>query len=207
MQTAVYLGCGSDVVPLLALRGSIQKFVLVESQSAFEFGSRVKHSGFFLVLRQTLFAAGFSFSRCVTSTHWLFVNRSTKTIVSVWFECPFPLVLPARLKNEIRDATTLICCGFLPHKSILSLMRSPVRLVTNNATLLDEEDDDDVDIRAFRLWNVIVLPRLWWSKLWTESDVPRMLEFWCLNSMRIRHAREAHRLRLADLSVSNVIQR
>ena len=201
MQTALYFGCGADTIPLLALQETIQKFVLIESQSAFEFGSRKRHSSLFIQLRRALFAAGFSFSRQESFVHWIFVNRSTSTTVSLWMECPFPWVTPKRMREEMRQATTLICCGFFPHKSIVNLMARPVRFVTNTDTHLDTDETDIVDVRMFQVWTLIVLPSMWWSSEWTAYDCPQTLEYWSLQSMTIRHKNEMLRLRKEELTL------
>ena len=205
MQTAVYFECGTDIVPLLALQDTIQKFVLVESQSAFAFGSRTQHSDFFIRLRRVLFGIGFTFSRRQSLQQWIFVNRSTSTTVSLWVDCPFPLVKPKKMLEEISRATTLICCTYLPHKSILDLLQHPIRFVTSSDTVIDTKETDVVDVGMFQVWNLILLPPLWWSKHWTSWDVPRTLEYWCAEDMLTRHKKELHRLRLSDYSCTQRI--
>jgi len=190
------------VAPLLALQHSIRKFVLVESQPASEFGHIVRKGyerpHFLPSMRAALYSSGFSFSRMCSQNNWIFVNRRTSAIVSLWINCPFPFRgAPLRLLEEVGQASTLICCGFLPHKSILDWMRQPRCFVSNTCTVLDpdEHDEETVGPNDFVAWSLIVLPPRYWCKTWTAEEKPQCLDFWSLDSFDTRYRREMKRRR------------
>lgn len=199
----MYVGCGADVAPLLALQHTIQKFVLIESQPASEFG-HTRRKGFerpryFTEMRSALLASGFSFSRRRCDCNWIFVNRRTSAIVSLWINCPFPFRgVPMRLLEEVGQASTLICCGFFPHKSIVQFMREPRCFVTNNCTVLGSHDEDDEELVQpgdFASWSLLLLPNKYWCKVWQSDEAPPILEFWGLERFLKRQRREMDRLR------------
>jgi hypothetical protein len=205
METALYLGCGTDVAPLLALQHTIQKFVLVDSQPASEFGHLVRpgleRPRFLATMRAALYSSGFSFSRKRSDTNWIFVNRTTSAIVSLWINCPFPFRgVPLRLLEEVGQASTLICCGFVPHRSILEWMRHPRCFVSNTATILDpdEYEEDTVCPEDFVSWSLIVLPPKYWCKTRTAEEVPQCLDFWSLDGFLTRYTREMKRSRMRN---------
>jgi len=204
METAVYIGCGTDVAPLLGLQHTIQKFVLVESQPASEFGHHVgkglDRPHFFKEMRAALLTSGFSFSRRRDECNWIFVNRRTSAIVSLWISCPFPFKhAPLRLCEEIAQASTLICCGFFPHRSIVQWMKEPRCFVTDTKTVLGMEDEEDsVCAGDFSSWSLLLLPSKYWCKVWHDDEAPPCVDFWCLERFLRRHARELKRRRLLD---------
>ena len=206
METAVYIGCGTDVAPLLALQDRIKKFVLVESQPESEFG-HIKAKGyerphFFSLMRHALHTAGFSFSRQRSDRNWVFVNRASSSIVSLWINSAFPFRNPpSMLLDEIGQACTLIVCGHLPHHSIVHLMRWPRTFVTNTATVLDvqEENEDAVDPSQFLSWTLLTLPPDWWCKTWHADESPRIQDSWKLSRFLRQHSQGMEERRKHEL--------
>lgn len=180
MQTALYIGCGTDVAPILALQQppfNVTRFVLVDSQPLTEFGD-IKGPGlerpFFIQnFRSAMMRIGYSFSRKCKDNNFLFVNRKLSTTVSLWYNQAFPFcTAPSKLVHEMASAETLIVCGHNPHKSILNFMKCPRLFVSDSKTVLCD-DENEVDPFGFCSWLLLRLPPLWWCREWLEDERPQ----------------------------------
>jgi hypothetical protein len=184
METAVYVGSGTNVSPLFALK-TIQKFVFVYPNPVPDRSVQPgrERDTFLMKMRAALLTCGFSFSRQRYDSNWIFVNRSTSVIVSLWVNCPFPFWdVPLKLLEEIGNATTLICCGVHPHASILQWMKFPRSFVTDTSTTW-KTDENLVSPDMFSSWSLLV----------SQGPETVCVDFWSLPQFLKRHAREHHR--------------
>lgn len=125
MNKAVYIGAGTDIVPVIVL-DNITEYILIDSQPRSEFGM-------FLYDNADLFRDYFipSFQKIMlnnnfTLTHnknnYLEYKNNNGNIIKYFINTPFPEKINDEIKKELTDSENLILAGFDPNKIVLELM-------------------------------------------------------------------------------------
>jgi len=156
-RTAVYIGAGIDVLPILLFR-NITKFIYIDSQPLTEFGSSKLYEGFKrpefpINFHNTIRNIGFARLHKRYENLVEYVHTSRGTEVLYFMNNRFPNHIDTYALQCIKEASILICCGHNPHKCIITMMKSgPKVFIGNNKTCYltnpdecDEADRDGVD--------------------------------------------------------------
>jgi hypothetical protein len=152
-MSAVYVGCGSDVLPVLALgsRDFIKRWIYIDSQPKSEFGHMEMEGGGFerpnyiFNVRKALQGLGFKES-FQDKEHLEFIQPDTRVELSFWPNTALPLKNPSNvLLKELALCTNVIICGHDPHESLLPLLSpGPKRFITDFKTVLLDPMPDGV---------------------------------------------------------------
>lgn len=147
MKTAVYVGAGIDIIPILLFR-DIKTFIYIDSQPATEFGSSLLYPGYERprfpgLLLNTMKRLGYVACKQSTNKNLQeFVNLASGTEIFYYMNNCFPHKLDAGCVEAISKASTLICCGYTPHQSIITMMRrGPLVFIGNNNTVYRQDED------------------------------------------------------------------
>jgi hypothetical protein len=138
MTKAVYIGAGTDCIPLLLLE-TIKEFIYIDSQPQSEFGTMEYESGrfyrhlFLSQLDSSLHAIGFE----PVKRQPLYLEYMSKSgqVLNYYINTPFPAMLTKDIKTHLESSDTLILSGFDPHKSILNLMPILKTIYCNDRTV------------------------------------------------------------------------
>jgi hypothetical protein len=147
-DTAVYVGAGTDIKPLLIFK-YISTFIYIDSQPLTEFGNAALFSGcarpkFPLQIYQILTKHGFIKTTQITPNLHEYYNPKTGRTLKYYMNCCFPKDLPQCLLNDIKTANTLICCGHSPPAALISMMKSgPKTFIGDNKTCYNLEQGDE----------------------------------------------------------------
>jgi len=152
-NTAVYIGAGIDVLPVLMFR-NITKFIYIDSQPLTEFGASELYEGFRrpkfpINFDNTIRNIGFTrlHKRLPNLVEYVHLPRGTEVLY--FMNNRFPNHIDAPALEYIKNASILICCGHNPNKCILDLMKpGPKIFIGNNKTCYlpksyDHDDDED----------------------------------------------------------------
>ena len=146
MDTAVYVGAGADVLPVLLFK-HVRRFIYIDSQPLTEFGSlelrkEYQRPKFPSKVYQTFSRLGYLKAPFREAGLYEFVNP--KTGASVLYYCCFPNELSAGLLKDIKQASVLICCGHNPSPVILDLMKpGPKIFIGDNKTVYRDDDGEN----------------------------------------------------------------
>jgi len=126
--TAVYVGAGIDVLPLLLFR-NIRLFIYIDSaDNDYEFRKTIGNIGYVKQHSQ------------VGLNPREYIHNSRGTKVLYFMNNSFPDKLDSYAIDCIKQASILICCGYNPDSSILDLMKTgPKIFIGNNKTKYDGE--------------------------------------------------------------------
>jgi len=147
-DTAVYVGAGTDIKPLLIFK-NIGTFIYIDSQPLTEFGNAALFSGcarpkFPLQIYQILTKHGFIKTNQKTQNLHEYYNPKTGRTVKYYMNCCFPKDLSQDLLNTIKLANTLICCGHTPTAGVITMMKpGPKTFIGDNKTCYHTEPDDE----------------------------------------------------------------
>jgi hypothetical protein len=147
-DTAVYVGAGTDIKPLLIFK-NIGTFIYIDSQPLTEFGSTALFSGcarpkFPLQIYQILTKHGFIKTNQKTPNLHEYYNPKTGRTLKYYMNCCFPKDLSQELLNTIKLANTLICCGHTPSAGLITMMKpGPKTFIGDNKTCYHTEPDDE----------------------------------------------------------------
>jgi hypothetical protein len=168
MDQAVYIGSGCDIIPVLIFR-DIKKFIYIDSKPFSEHGISV-YTKDYVSLDTTLetreiyeennlfgrpnFISDFNqimnqnnFILESKTKYCLIYKNKYNQIIKYHISCSFPEFLTDEIKNDIKECNTIIVCGYIPNKNILSMMKYPKKLIGNCHTIyLDTESDNKLDI-------------------------------------------------------------
>jgi hypothetical protein len=196
-DTAVYIGAGIDVLPLLLFR-NIRTFIYIDSQPLTEFGSSELHEHFSrpkftMNFTQTMKKIGYNKLHKRAENLHEYVHNSRMTEVLYFMNNRFPQSLDELALKYIKTASILIGCGFNPHNSIIDMMKpGPKVFVGNNHTVYlsprmmnkpwymntyirkwcqtgveDEDDDDKNGVFKYMYENNGIIESFW------RFDVPQ----------------------------------
>lgn len=196
-DTAVYIGAGIDVLPLLLFR-NIRTFIYIDSQPLTEFGSSelrecFSRPNFLTNFTQTMKKIGYNKVYKRAENLHEYVHHTRMTEVLYFMNNRFPHALDTLALNYIKTASILIGCGYNPHKSIIDMMKpGPKVFVGNNHTVYlsprmmnkpwylntyirkwcqtdveDEDDDDKVGVFKYIYENPGTIESFW------RFDVPQ----------------------------------
>lgn len=189
----MYAGCGTDVLPILALSGAdgVKHWTLIDSQPASEFGHDTspgfERPEFLKTIREKLRHIGFQVAyeswmpRATTPELVQFYNPKTQIIVNLWPSRALPFKhLPLQLNRDLSLCDIVIVMGHDPHESLLSYVKPMPVLVTDFKTVLDEPSPDGCIQHAetrFSSYMKVLVPqdiqKIWWQ--WTYEPEHRAL--------------------------------
>jgi hypothetical protein len=147
LDTAVYVGAGTDIIPLLLFR-NVGKFIYIDSQPLTEFGSiepqpHYARPKFPYRFAATIAKFGFRKISSDDPNIHIYVHPIKRTTLKYYMSVRFPKV-SNELLAEIGEANTLICCGHLPAGKLLHMMKpGPKVFIGNNITVYNCEDEPD----------------------------------------------------------------
>jgi hypothetical protein len=153
-KTAVYIGAGHDISPLLALR-DVTHFIYVDSKPTHTNGSVIlenyKFSDYEWItdLIQTMKHFNFDLTYSVYShvPCISFENKQTLQTVNYFIDVIFPHMVHNALLLEITQADVLIVIGHSPHKQVLEYIQTPtLEFVGSNNTYYGQEDGEENSI-------------------------------------------------------------
>jgi hypothetical protein len=196
-DTAVYIGAGIDVLPLLLFR-NIRTFIYIDSQPLTEFGSIELHEhfsrpNFTMNFTQTMKKIGYNKVYPRADNLYEYVHHTRMTEVLYFMNNRFPHALDELVHKYIKTASILIGCGYNPDKCIINMMKpGPKVFVGNNHTvylsprimnkpwywescirkwcqieIMDEEDDDKNGVFKYIHENNGIIESFW------RFDVPQ----------------------------------
>lgn len=144
---AVYAGCGTDVLPLLAFHSEVSEWVLLDSQPASEFGHDKRpgfeRPGYTLRLKDALRGIGLV---CVLEfpDHLVYAGTAGPTVY-VWPNTALPLLEPPKdLQDQLARCDTVCVCGHDPHVSLLSYIKRARNFVTDFKTVLTDPEPEGI---------------------------------------------------------------
>jgi hypothetical protein len=187
-DTAVYIGAGIDVLPLLLFR-NIRRFIYIDSQPLTEFGSCELHEqfsrpNFTMNFTQTMKKIGYNKVYKRAENLYEYVHHTRMTEVLYFMNNRFPHALDELAHTYIKTASILIGCGYNPDKSIIDMMKPGSKVfVGNNHTVYlnpciinkqwckiettDEDDDDKNGVFKYIHENNSIIESFW------RFDVPQ----------------------------------
>lgn len=170
-QKAVYIGAGTDIVPVL-LFDTIDEYICIDSQPFSEFGTQTyivntntaKH-----VSRDERFFNDFSrrnfmenlinvmkqnYFRMVEKNDDFLLFKNNKKTIKYYYSCAFPEYVTKEMKDELKDCNVLILVGHDPHKDILKYIKLPTTIIASNNTVYRPDPTDETyDRSTFRILN------------------------------------------------------
>jgi hypothetical protein len=167
MDSAVYIGAGHDIIPVLVMK-HIKNFIYIDSQPFSEHGTHVyldNDSSYYATIETRIkneednllgrpkFKEQFeklmkqnNFTLESTTKYcWIYKNTYDQ-VIKYHVSCSFPEFLTDEIKEDISNCNTLILCGYFPHKIIASMMPLFRYVICNTHTCYIDscyEDDDD----------------------------------------------------------------
>jgi hypothetical protein len=147
LDTAVYVGAGTDIIPLLLFR-NVGKFIYIDSQPLTEFGSleprpQYARPNFPYIFDTTIAKFGFRKISSDDPNKHVYVHPIKQITLKYYMSVCFPKV-SNELLAEIGEANTLICCGHHPSGKLLRMMKpGPKLFIGNNETVYNCEDEPD----------------------------------------------------------------
>lgn len=149
MVTAVYIGAGLDLIPLVLFRHMIHTFIYVDCQPLTEFANvqlcpEYERPEFLRRVNNKMVRFGFS-KTLVSKNLNVYVHDKSGVKVYYYTSQRFPHSIDTSLVKAISEASVLICCGHTPNAQILSMMKpGPKIFIGDNKScyLYDNEDDE-----------------------------------------------------------------
>lgn len=124
MKSAVYIGAGLDIRPIL-LFPEIDTFIYIDSQPNSPYGTlcyndkRFYNNTFCDDLIEIMNNYNFTI---ISQSDSLLEFKETDRIVKYYINTAFPNYLTEEIKYNINKCDTLILCGFCPNKAIIDLI-------------------------------------------------------------------------------------
>jgi hypothetical protein len=164
MDQAVYIGAGCDIIPVLVFR-DIKKFIYIDSKPFSEHGISV-YTKDYVSLDTTIetreiyeennlfgrsnFISDFeqimnqnNFILELKTKYCLIYKNKYDQIIKYHISCSFPEFLTEEIINDIKECNTLILCGHIPNKKILSMMKYPKTIIGNCHTVYSYIESDN----------------------------------------------------------------
>jgi hypothetical protein len=143
MTKAVYIGAGTDCIPLLML-DDIQEFIYIDCQPQTEYGTMEYESGRFyrpaFLPELCHILQALHFEPVKRSSSYFEYKSATGQVLKYYLSTAFPEMLNAEIKAEIESSDALILSGFDPHKCILSLMPNLKTIYCTDKTVYDDKE-------------------------------------------------------------------
>ena len=156
MNTLVYIGGGTDCIPLLML-DSIREFIYVDCQPKTEYGTNEFETGFFyredFLPRLDTILQNFDYSPIKKEDNYLEYSNENGQTLRYYINTSFPEHLSDELREHMRSAENLMLAGFDPHKIVLELMPKLRNVYCGDQTVYvsDEYDSDyHKEVSVFR---------------------------------------------------------
>ena len=138
-DTAVYVGAGIDVLPILLFR-NIRTFIYIDMYPRDAFNNVINGREYISKMEDDFYKTirGIGFFKInkrdsTTPNLYEYLHNSRATQVLYFFNNEFPNNMDKIALDYIRKASILICCGHNPHKSILDFMKpGPKYFIGNN---------------------------------------------------------------------------
>ena len=134
---AVYIGAGAD--PNYLNNVSFDRMIAIDSQPMSEYGDSVDPNGYRVSFMPRVISQYADHQFILThldNERYTFV-RGRQT-VHYYASRSFP---DPELDDVLRDYTTLIVSGYMPHKHILSLTRHPIHFIGTSSTVYLSRDE------------------------------------------------------------------
>ncbi|VVU95323.1 hypothetical protein CPAV1605_1074 [seawater metagenome] len=165
MSKAIYLGAGTDILPLI-LYSSIKNWILVDSQPLSEFGiireKGYERKSFIPELLCKMNKHNFLYQSSNFENKLIFYNSKTKQKVLYYINCAIPEEYN-KIKEDISGWNVLVDIGFHPNNIIFdaAAIDTPLLLIghANTCYYFDKEADDYNDVI-----NTIHLKNFYFSK-------------------------------------------
>ena len=149
-NTAVYVGAGIDVLPILLFR-NITKFIYIDSQPLTEFGASkfcesYARPQFPINFHNTIRNIGFTRlpKRAPNLVEYVHMTRGTEVLY--FMNNRFPNHIDDLAALNIKEASVLICCGYNPNKCIIEMMKAgPKVFIGDNKTCYLTNTDEGED--------------------------------------------------------------
>jgi len=145
MNSAVYIGAGLDIVPIIVL-SEIKKFIYIDSLPQSEYGlygfgnKTFKDKRF--IDRLNLIMYNNNFKRIKQNGN-LYEFQNGDRILKYYISTPFPENVTSETIEEINQCNTLILSGFCPHKIIIELMPKLNYIIGNKHTVYTHDEYED----------------------------------------------------------------
>lgn len=184
MNTLVYIGAGSDCIPLIMLN-SIQEFIYVDSQPQSEFGTMEFESGFFhrrnFLPRLDALLRQIQFIKVKQTENYLEYSNSKGQVLKYYINTPFPEMVTEGLKDAMATAENLMIAGFDPDKIVLNLMPRLRNIYCDDSTVYvsDEYDSDyHKEVSVFRhlvenkgSYTYSLIKQLKYFEYWEDANI------------------------------------
>lgn len=143
MTKAVYIGAGTDCIPLLMLN-DIQEFIYIDSQPQTEYGTMEYESGHFyrpaFLPELCHILQSLEFEPVKRSSSYFEYKSATRQVLKYYLSTAFPEMLNAEIKAHLESSDALILSGFDPHKCILSLMPNLKTIYCTDKSVYDDKE-------------------------------------------------------------------
>ncbi len=148
MNKAVYIGSGTDIIPVIVL-DNITEFIYVDSQPQSEFGMFLYENS---ALYRDYFVPHFenimlnnNFNLTQKRQNYLEYKNDKDKIIKYFINTPFPEKITDDIKKELVNSENLILAGFDPNKKILNLMPNLLNIYCNTHTVYNCPDNEYED--------------------------------------------------------------
>ena len=158
MQKAIYVGAGSDILPLLCYP-DVKEWIYIDSQPNNEFGPEyVKEFSrpyFINDIINKFFMFEFEINKLVNKKDFIeFINFKTNQIIKYYFNIYLPDNID-KVKNVIQEWDTLIVAGHHPDSCIMDYKRRnyPSTFIGFTQTIYRNEDHDNQNNIVAQIFN------------------------------------------------------
>jgi hypothetical protein len=145
MNTLVYIGAGTDCIPLLML-DSIREFIYVDCQPKSEFGTLEFETGIFyrsnFLPRLDAILQRLYYMPIKQEDNYLEYRNTKGQTLKYYINTSFPEHLTDELREHMRSAENLMLAGFDPHKCALDLMPQLRNIYCNDNTVYSSDEYD-----------------------------------------------------------------
>lgn len=184
MNTLVYIGAGTDCIPLLML-DSIQEFIYVDCQPKSEFGTKEFETGIFyrhgFLPRLDAILQRLSYKSIKKEANYLEYRNIKGQNLKYYINTSFPEHLTDELREHMRSAENLMLAGFDAHKCILDLMPALRNIYCDDETVYvsDEyESEYQKEVSVFRalsenkgLYSHFLIKQLEPFEYWVDENI------------------------------------
>jgi hypothetical protein len=162
MQNALYIGAGTDLIPVIIF-SNIHKFIFVDSQPFSEhgthtyisatniskkvdkkdrFGNCFSRPNFIPTLTKVMNNNNF-IKESETDEYLLYYSKETNQTIKYYYSCAFPEYISNELINDMKTCNTLIIAGHDPHKEVLKYLQTPAFIIGNCHTVYAPDSSDE----------------------------------------------------------------
>jgi hypothetical protein len=145
MASAIYIGAGHDVVPIL-LMPEVRKFIYIDSRPETAYGALIPVKAqfydtlFLSRLEKALQSINFTLTRQLGNC-LEYVNPSNQ-VLKYYINTTFPKDCNEEIISYLSKSENLVLCGYDPDKSILQLMPNLKYIWINTRTVYNMRDSD-----------------------------------------------------------------